>query len=802
MKNKINYIIFLITIFIGLLMKNSYGQDFEFNASKLEILENGNLLTGEGGVRITSEDQIIESQKFKYDKINLYLELIGKVKAVNIQNKTTIVGDRINYFKKEEKFVSDGPVEIKISEKYIINSSDLIYFKDKEYFFSEERTIFKDNIGNKFELDNFDYYKLKNEIRGKNIKFTDLQLNEYLIEDAMVDLEKNEVAGKDLEINFENSIFGNADNEPRLKGNKIYSNKNVTTVSKGIFTTCKKTDKCPPWTMRASEVKHDKIKKTISYKDAWLTVYDNPVIYFPKFFHPDPTVKRQSGFLIPRLSETNTLGSAVEVPYFKVIADNKDMTFKPRFYADGTTILQSEYREERKNSSHILDFSLFNKLNLNAFDNENRKNHFFSNSIIKYEKENFESSQIEINIESTSNATYLKTYKINSPLIKNQTSLNSFVNYELSNENTYLKTSFESYEDLSKDKDEKYEFIYPNIEFVKDIGASSDLYGTLTFDLNGYQKDYGTNSSDSVLVNNLEYESFDYVSKNGLKNKFNLLFKNVNSNGENSTIYKEKTSNKLLGSLIFLSSYPLKNIGANYDTFLTPVASLRYSPTETKNMTNSDRRIDATNIFSTNRISSNDAMEGGRSLTLGSEYKLTKKDNNDLLLLNLATVFRDEINPDLPSKSTIGQKTSDLVGSAKFEPNKNFNIAYDFSVDNNLDTTNYDSIQTTLSVNNFVTSFGFMQEQNVIGSKSYIQNNTSYSFDDTNSLGFSTRKNKETNLTEFYNLIYKYKNDCLIAAVEYNKEYYNDNDLKPEEQLLFTLTIMPFGKLNSPNLSQ
>ena len=783
-------------------MKNSYGQDFEFNASKLEILENGNLLTGEGGVRITSEDQIIESQKFKYDKINLYLELIGKVKAVNIQNKTTIVGDRINYFKKEEKFVSDGPVEIKISEKYIINSSDLIYFKDKEYFFSEERTIFKDNIGNKFELDNFDYYKLKNEIRGKNIKFTDLQLNEYLIEDAMVDLEKNEVAGKDLEINFENSIFGNADNEPRLKGNKIYSNKNVTTVSKGIFTTCKKTDKCPPWTMRASEVKHDKIKKTISYKDAWLTVYDNPVIYFPKFFHPDPTVKRQSGFLIPRLSETNTLGSAVEVPYFKVIADNKDMTFKPRFYADGTTILQSEYREERKNSSHILDFSLFNKLNLNAFDNENRKNHFFSNSIIKYEKENFESSQIEINIESTSNATYLKTYKINSPLIKNQTSLNSFVNYELSNENTYLKTSFESYEDLSKDKDEKYEFIYPNIEFVKDIGASSDLYGTLTFDLNGYQKDYGTNSSDSVLVNNLEYESFDYVSKNGLKNKFNLLFKNVNSNGENSTIYKEKTSNKLLGSLIFLSSYPLKNIGANYDTFLTPVASLRYSPTETKNMTNSDRRIDATNIFSTNRISSNDAMEGGRSLTLGSEYKLTKKDNNDLLLLNLATVFRDEINPDLPSKSTIGQKTSDLVGSAKFEPNKNFNIAYDFSVDNNLDTTNYDSIQTTLSVNNFVTSFGFMQEQNVIGSKSYIQNNTSYSFDDTNSLGFSTRKNKETNLTEFYNLIYKYKNDCLIAAVEYNKEYYNDNDLKPEEQLLFTLTIMPFGKLNSPNLSQ
>ena len=95
-----------------------------------------------------------------------------------------------------------------------------------------------------------------------------------------------------------------------------------------------------------------------------------------------------------------------------------------------------------------------------------------------------------------------------------------------------------------------------------------------------------------------------------------------------------------------------------------------------------------------------------------------------------------------------------------------------------------------------------MQEQNVIGSKSFIQNDTSYSIDETKSLNFSTRKNKETNLTEFYNLIYKYKNDCLTAAVEYNKEYYNDNDLKPEEQLLFTITIMPFGKVNTPNLNK
>ncbi|MDA9663445.1 organic solvent tolerance protein, partial [Candidatus Pelagibacter sp.] len=86
----------------------------------------------------------------------------------------------------------------------------------------------------------------------------------------------------------------------------------------------------------------------------------------------------------------------------------------------------------------------------------------------------------------------------------------------------------------------------------------------------------------------------------------------------------------------------------------------------------------------------------------------------------------------------------------------------------------------------------------IIGNNGYISNNTSFAFNDSNSLSFNTRKNKKTDLTEFYNLIYEYKNDCLRAAIKYNKEYYIDSDLKPSEQIFFTLTIMPFGETKSP----
>ena len=47
----------------------------------------------------------------------------------------------------------------------------------------------------------------------------------------------------------------------------------------------------------------------------------------------------------------------------------------------------------------------------------------------------------------------------------------------------------------------------------------------------------------------------------------------------------------------------------------------------------------------------------------------------------------------------------------------------------------------------------------------------------------------EIDLTEYYDLIYEYKNDCLTAAIQYNKDYYSDKDLKPNEEIFFTISI-------------
>ena len=116
---------------------------------------------------------------------------------------------------------------------------------------------------------------------------------------SMIDLNKKKIASKDIELYFnENGQLGK---NARLKGSSLISENNKTIINNGIFTTCKQNEKCPPWSLKSKKIIHDKNKKIITYDKSTLQLYDVPVFYFPKFFHPDPTVKRQSGFLIPSL---------------------------------------------------------------------------------------------------------------------------------------------------------------------------------------------------------------------------------------------------------------------------------------------------------------------------------------------------------------------------------------------------------------------------------------------------------------------------------------------------------------------
>ncbi len=814
MRNKKIFSFFYI-VFSLLFINQVLSEEIIFETPEIETFDNGNILkANKGGKAVVDINTQIIADRFEYNKTTNILSAHGNVEVFDNLNNVKTESNKITYLKNQEKYFSEGKTKIYVEDKYIINSKNVHLLINKKQIFSDENTVLVDTKNNYYEAEKFKYSIDKKLFRGSNVTLTNSNKDKYFFEDLFSNLKTDELHGKDLEVDFNNEMFGNSENEPRLKGIKSYSNKNITTVSKGVFTTCKKRkDKCPPWKVEANEVKHDKNKKTIYYKNAWLKIYDVPVLYYPYFFHPDPTVERQSGFLTPQIGDSQTLGSSAYIPYFYVISDKKDLTLKPRIFTDNKFSIQTEYRRVTNKANHIFDVSLTHGHSSSSSDNEDSRSHIFTNSIMDIDLNSFDNSNLEIQLQKTSNDTYLRLFNLESPLFgssgsKGISTLNSFLNLTANKEDLGLNVSTRVYEKLDTSNSDRYEFIFPSYSLSKNIRHNNKLDGSLSFNSSGSQHIYNTNVKESHIINDLLFNSQDKFLTSGIKNNYNILIKNVNSEGTNSTKYKNTLESELLSTIMFESSYPLLREGMNFNNYLTPKISLRYSPNNMKNLKNEDRRIDINNIFSLNRLGFSDSVESGQSLTIGSEFKKSRiiLDNKDLPIekdffeASFATVFRDEINDDMPTSSSLGKTSSDVVGKIMFTPNNFLSSGYQFSLDNNIDQIKYHDLNAKFTVNNFVTSFKYIEEKDNIGNEHYLSNTTSYKLDENNSFSFSTRKNKKIDMTEFYDLIYQYKNDCLTAAVKYNKEYYADSDIKPTEQLFFSLTIVPLGAYESKNV--
>ena len=608
------------------------------------------------------------------------------------------------------------------------------------------------------------------------------------------------MAGSNVKIIFNKNTFGNIENDPRLVANSAVVTESKSYIEGGVFTTCKKKgDECPPWKLTAKKIIHDKENQIIKYENAKLFLYDVPILYAPRFFHPDPTVKRQSGFLAPSLLKSTSLGSGINLPYYFALAEHKDVTLSPKIYADENPVIQSEYRHKTKNSYSIIDAS-YNQGYKKTSEKKTSgsRNHIFARSDINLDLETFDESNLLINVQKASNDTYFKVHNINSELVSGSTLLNSSVDMNFAKNESSMKINMDLYEDLSKTED-KYEYVIPNYDFKNKLSLS-DQVGALNFRSRGYYKNYDSNKSQTKLVNDFYWNSNDFVSNGGAITKVEGNLKNSNYKAENTTDHKNNKNNiELAGAVSLLTSLPLEKHSENHKETLTPKIMLRSAPGHMRNMSDSQVKLGITNLYALNKLNNIDVIETGTSLTLGTDYIYKDKKNDfEKFNLSLGQVFNLEDNTDMSKQSSLNHKTSELVGSLNYNINDSSNIGYKFSLDRNYNNLNYNEISSVFKINNLVTNFDYVEENNHIGSSHFINAGLTLELDNSNSLSFKTRENFATDATEFYNISYQYENDCLRAAVEYNKSFYSDNDLEPSENLMFTLTIIPFGKLSTP----
>jgi len=808
-KNNIK-LFFVLLIYLFIFFNISLrAEEFNITAKEILIDKENETLTGTGLVEaLDSDGNIVNADKITYQKSDEFLLAEGNVKITD-KNGNVLLSSKASYDKLNELILTYENTELILKKGYILDSKNIQYNVDKKILSSNENSSFKDSDGNIIETNMFQYDVEKNLFSsvGK-IKIVDILKNKYFFKEIHVDTKKKEMIGSDVSVILDPENFGvSKENDPRFVANDILITKNITKLSKGVFTVCKlrKNNKCPPWSLKAKNISHDKLKKTIYYNSATLKIFDIPIFYFPKFFHPDPTVKRQSGFLAPFFTNSTNLGIGSATPYYWAISKNKDITFTPKIYTKENPLFLSEYRQAFRNGFLTLDTSYHEGYNNTSLTKTSgSRNHIFANLDFNLKENESSKSNLSFKIQQTSNDTYFRVHDIKTSLVDPEnTTLENEIKYNFAKDDMYLDIQASLFEDLLvKKNSDRYEYILPNIVYGKSF--FSEQFGAIDFSSNAYYKNYDTNRHKTFLTNDILWNPSSNITKNGFVNTLTGMLRNTNYETKNVDTFKnDSTVNELHGVLSHKTSLPMKKDGTNYSKLFSPNFMLRYAPGQLRDSRSADVMLSYANIYALNKTSD---IEDGLSAVLGIDYKINeKKDGGEFekLSLSIGQVFNAEENIDMPSKSSLDQKTSDVVGSLNYNFSEIGSIDYKFSVDHNLNDFNYNDFSTVLNFGKIQFNLDYLEQQNHIGEEHYASSGLSINFNDNNKLSFSTKKNFKTDSTELYDLSYQYGIDCLTAGLVYRREFYQDiDDLEPKNTLLFTITFKPFTKITTPAIGQ
>jgi len=460
-----------------------------------------------------------------------------------------------------------------------------------------------------------------------------------------------------------------------------------TIATNAAYTPCKICNqpgkRTPDWEILAPHVVYDELHHRIVYKDAVVKMEGIPVVYTPYFSNADPTVKHETGFLMPDLGTRSTLGTFARIPYYVAFNDSQDMTIAPTFTTFGGEQLQGEYRQRWDDGGMWLQASVAN--DPHAGSKENLSQTFaslFGQGTIPIDTIWHLGYQAQL----TSYASYLQRFDISQ-----MDRLNNDLFIEaLDGRSRFAITGYFFQGLRSTDDNNLFPVALPLIEY--NYIPQRDVFGgDFRFDLSTIAISRDEGNDDQRLTGNMKW-SLPFVTDNG-----ELITFQADARGD---VYHIDNGNAFDDAIQYPSQYitrgapyaaldwrwPFVSPGAFGMTgfVLEPIAQViaapygdnpqsipnetGYSVLPTGPYT-TDFQLDGTNIFDLDRLNEHDLVESGPNANAGFRSEaLFPAASVDFLL---GQAYRFKPDPIFAPDSGYDGKTSDVVSSlvVNFPPN-------------------------------------------------------------------------------------------------------------------------------------
>jgi len=741
---------------------------------------------------------------------------------------------------------------------YEITAKKVTYDDNENIITAEGDALAVNSLGKKLSSDKMVYNKNQNLIQTfGSSKFEDgkiiLTANnfKYDIEIKTIEAIKNVVLVDKEKNNYQFSFFKYFENEERGFGNnmKAYLNDGsyleskmgqtnnkteITKLDQVKYTTCsniidKNNKFCPTWSMKSSSTIHNKKKKKIIHKNAFLRIKNIPILYSPYFSHPDPTVKRQSGFLPPLIKTISDLGRTFRIPYFWAISEDKDLTLTPVYYFDEKHSLLGSYKQAFKNGFLKVETGYsggYKRLEKTGRTTGSR-NYLFADYKGTKDDFLFGLNEINLKIQRVSQTNFLRSNKINTELFKEDIrNLENTINLSTYGERKRLSLRAGIFENLGVNDASKYTYYLPDGIF----SYNENRLKNFNINLNSYfqGRKFSKNQKQFKIRNLISADTKQIINNRigtGTTLKANFFNKNIYNRNVSNQKENDNIDNYFTAALD--NSLPFAKFSKKTYQTITPKIFAKYTSGPQLNALNNNKILNYSDIFSMNRTSDLDLPETGFSLGHGIDYTLKrKKDDNSILFstnTGIGQVLRTSRQDNMPNKSSLNNKSSDFAGFFKFDlfgdkneiKTNNFDkisfindfkenrlsFNYDYNLSNDFNELNRNSLNLSGTYKKLYSSITFEEKNKYIGDEKSLMYEAKKLIHDNYYLRFSGKRNFQTNSSEYHNLSINFENDCLTSALTLSREFYADQDIKPSKTLIFSITIKPFSDSFAPDLT-
>lgn len=582
---------------------------------------------------------------------------------------------------------------------------------------------------------------------------------------------------------------------------------------------CKDDPKQPPlWQLKAAKVMHDNETKRITYRDAFLEVAGIPVFYTPYFSHPDPTVKRKSGFLTPMGGSSSNIGTFATIPYYIDIAPDKDLTLSPTISGKDGFQFAGEYRQRFSHGSMKFDGSavIADRVNdQNILQKDVLRGHLFGDVAFDIG----EAHRAGAVIAFTSDKSYLYRYRIpTSDVLENRAYLEYFRGRD------YADIEGLYFQDL-RPGDRQVEPLALRASYSAMGAPNATLGGRWDVDANlvsltrdSTEVSAQTRGPDSKRASLAFGWERQMISDLGLVASIaghvrgDLFFADrLQDPSDPNNFYSKSYSQRVLPVGNILVRYPLGRQGEHWRQTIEPIVGITASPNLARDphIANEDSQgteFDATNLFATNRFSGVDRYETGVRATYGVRTA-AYDDTGGSYGAMLGASTRLTENSDFPAISGLRDEQSDLVGYLRANPAPWFGASYNFRL-------NKDTFQPRYSeFNGFVGEAWFRPTVQYLAVDGLDANNNQSTISEI-TYGFSTNfmpywtfaasqrralksdagpRNTGASLT--------YRDECTTVGLSVNHDDVTRPDLSSGTTFMITVYLRNLGGLQSGGIS-